>query len=127
MEESTQTPTEETPVSNAPSKDSINMALLCHLLAIFTGIFAPLIFWLIKKDEDEFVAYHGKEALNFVITMAILFVATIIFGIIPFIGLITILVFPLLCLVYLVFLILGTIGASKGQYYKYPVALRLIK
>ena len=51
--------------------------MLCHLLAL-TGlvipigvIVGPLIMWLVKKDESEFVDYHGKESLNFQITMMI--------------------------------------------------------
>ena len=60
------------------SKDARNMAMLCHLLAIFTGFLGPLIIWLIKKDEDPFVDEHGKEALNFQITV---FIAMFVSGI----------------------------------------------
>ena len=51
------------------SKDARNMALLCHLLAIFTGFLGPLILWLLKKDDDSFIDEHGKEALNFQIAL----------------------------------------------------------
>ena len=53
------------------SNDAKNMAMLCHLLAIFTGFVAPLIIWLIKKDDMPFVDDQGKEALNFQITVLI--------------------------------------------------------
>lgn len=52
-----------------PGPDAKNMAMLCHLLAIFTGFLGPLIIWLIKKDQDRFVDVQGKEALNFQITV----------------------------------------------------------
>jgi len=133
MEESTQntpqaTAPEESSTPQTPSSDSTTMALLCHLLAIFTGFVGPLIIWLIKKDQDAFVAYHGKEALNFAITAFIACVGCIILSFIPFIGLLFFfLVLPLLCLAIPIFMIIATISTSKGSYYKYPVAIRLIK
>jgi hypothetical protein len=34
----------------APTADERTMALLVHVLAIFSGLLAPLIFYLVKKD-----------------------------------------------------------------------------
>ncbi|HTL31303.1 MAG TPA: DUF4870 domain-containing protein, partial [Tepidisphaeraceae bacterium] len=50
-------------VGPPPDKDSKTMALLCHLLPIFTGFLGPLIIWLIKKDSSPFVDDQGKESL----------------------------------------------------------------
>jgi uncharacterized Tic20 family protein len=47
--------------------------MLCHLLGFFTSFVGPLVIWLIKKDTMSYVDYHGKEALNFQITLAIAF------------------------------------------------------
>ena len=105
------------------SKEARNMAMLCHLLAIFTSFVAPLIIWLIKKDEEPFVDQQGKEALNFQITVILaMFVA----------GLLTVLCIgvPLLFaipVVDVVFCIIASIKASSGVAYRYPVSLRLIK
>jgi len=38
------------------------MALLVHVLAIFSGFLAPLIFYLVKKDS-RFVAFHSLQVL----------------------------------------------------------------
>ena len=46
------------------SKDDKTMAMLCHLLAIFTTFIGPLIIWLIKKDQSAYVNQQGKEALK---------------------------------------------------------------
>src|SRR5438105_4208934 len=54
-----------------PNKDETTMAMLCHLLAIFTHFLGPLLIWLIKKDSSPFVDDQGKESLNFQITMLI--------------------------------------------------------
>ena len=71
-------PTEQpvSPEQPEVSKDAMSMAMLCHLLAIFTGFLGPLIIWLIKKEDAPFVNDHGKEALNFQITVLIAMVAS---------------------------------------------------
>ena len=57
--------------SSAPSKDDCNIAMLAHLLGIFFGFLAPLVIWLVKKDESRFIGEQAKEALNFQITMTL--------------------------------------------------------
>ena len=116
----TQEPTQEI---QAVSKDSSNMAMLCHLLAIFTGFVGPLIIWLIKKDSDKFVDNQGKEALNFQITVIFAFIVC---------GLLTIIVigaflWPVVGILNLIFCIMGAISASSGKAYKYPISIRLLK
>ena len=40
----------------------------CHLsgfvgyIVPFGNIIAPLVIWLVKKEESQFVDYHGKES-----------------------------------------------------------------
>lgn len=104
----------------ASQKKDTTMAMLCHLLGIFTWFIGPLIIWLIKKDEDAYVDAQGKEALNWQITVLLL---SIILGI-TVIGII--LIFPLQ-LVNLIFCIMGTVSTNKGDDFKYPFAIRLIK
>ena len=87
-------------IENQPSKDERTWAMLCHFSA-FTGfifplggnILAPLILWLIKKEELPFVDDQGKEVLNFQISMTIYFIISgilciILIGIPIFIGLV---------------------------------------
>ena len=109
--------------NDAPSKDDCNIALLAHLLGIFTGFVGPLIIWLLKKDSSTFVAEESKEALNFQITMASAFIVS---GLL-FIIVIGIVLMPILVLLNIVFCIVGAMAASKGKHYKYPFAIRLIK
>jgi uncharacterized Tic20 family protein len=109
--------------SVAPSKESTNLALLCHLLGLLTSFIGPLILWLVKKDEDPFIEHHGREALNFQITLLI---ASIVGGILTMICIGFILLFAVWA-VDIIFSIIACVAASKGQMYKYPVTLRLIK
>jgi uncharacterized Tic20 family protein len=54
------------------------LALLAHILTLVAPILAPLIIYLIKKDESKFVAYHAKESLNFQITVCLIVIILII-------------------------------------------------
>jgi uncharacterized Tic20 family protein len=100
------------------------MGMLCHLLGIFVGFLGPLIIWLVKKDQDAFVNDQGKEALNFQITVII---AWFVGGItVPLFG-IGCIVLPVVAIGNLVFCIMGAVAANKGENYRYPWALRLIK
>ena len=110
-------------VSTTPSKDDSTMAMLAHLLGIFFGFIPSLVIWLIKKDDSPFVAQEAREALNFQITLIIGYA---IAAVLTFI-LIGALLFPLLYILNLVFCIIAAVAASKGQAYRYPFALRLIK
>ncbi len=106
-----------------PSKDACTMAMLCHLLAIFTWFLGPLIIWLIKKDEDKFIDDQGKEALNFQITITIGYAISgaLAWTCMGFIAGITIWILQL------IFCIMGTVKASDGKAYRYPINIRLIK
>lgn len=119
-------PEQATPVETPTpqlSNDDKNLGMLCHLLGLFTSFLGPLVLWLIKKDTMPYVDYHGKESLNFQITIATAYI----------VGGIT----ALICIGYFVILaawlgniilsIIACVAASKGEYYKYPLCLRLVK
>ena len=126
MSEQTSSSSSAAPVTASlgmPTKDECNMAMLMYILAILTGWIAPLIIWLIKKDQSPFINDQGKELLNFQIT---LFIAFIVSGLLVFlvIGCFTT---PALVICNLIFSIMGAIAVSKGTAYRFPFALRLIK
>lgn len=117
------------PMQPTPDKDSRTWGMLCHLSAFagliipFGGILAPLIIWLIKKDEIDFVNDQGKESINFQITI---FIAALICFVLMFIGIGFILIFAL-AIYAIVMIIIASIKANDGTYYRYPYSLRLIK
>ena len=112
----------------APSQQEKNFAMFCHFAAFagfvipLGGIIGPLIIWLMKKDESEYVDYHGKESLNFQISMMIAFIVAVllIFVIIGIPLLIGLVFFQL------IMIIIAGIKASEGVNYRYPFCLRLI-
>ena len=119
MEEKSYLGTDAEPII-APSSDEKTMAILSHVLTLAVGFLAPLIIYLIKKDESAFVREHAKESLNFQITVFLLIILLII-------TLIGILLVWIVGIVALVFVVIATIKASEGKLYKYPFTLRLVK
>jgi len=109
--------------SGSPSKDDSNLALLAHILGIFTSFVGALVIWLVKKDSSAFVGSQALEALNFQITIAIGYLVCMILAVV----LIGALLMPVLFIVNLIFCILGAMAASKGEAYRYPFAIRLLK
>lgn len=114
--------TEEAPLYT-PSSDEKSMGMLSHLLAIFFGFFAPLIIYLVKKDESKYVSEHAKESLNFQITLLIAYIVCFFLMFV----LIGILLMVLLHLFRLVVCIIATIRANEGKMYRYPFTITLIK
>ncbi len=104
--------------------------MLCHLSALvmylgipFGNVLGPLIFWLVKKDDHPFIDDQGKESLNFQITMTLAMIASgilcaILIGLpMLFVILIANFVMPLI----------GAVQASKGETYRYPFVIRLLR
>jgi len=107
--------------------DSKTMGMLCHLLVIFTGFIGPLIIWLIKKQESRFVDQQGKEALNWALSLLVVWVGLAILMFIPILGwVVSCLAWPATIVCNIVFGILSTIKVNGGEPYRYPVCIRFI-
>ena len=110
------------------SPEQRQLAALCHFagLPVFTivgaNIIAPLVIWLLKKDTMPFVDAHGKESLNFQITILL---AYFVAGLTACLG-VGIILIPVVAILQLIFPILAGIAAWDGKPYRYPLTLRLI-
>ncbi len=111
--------------SGAPSDDQKTLALITHLSGIVLGFIVPLIIWLVNKDQPDkaFVNDQAKEALNFQITLLFVYIVGIVLSII----LIGALINMLAWVACIILSIMGGLAAQKGQAYRYPFAIRLIK
>lgn len=111
------------------SAEDKTLAMLCHLLAIFTGFLGPLVLWLVKKDQSPFIDHHGREALNFQITLLFVMIAlgsvTFILMFI-FVGILLIPVIMIVGILALVAEIMAAIAAQNGEWHRYPFNLRLV-
>ncbi|MEO8043688.1 MAG: DUF4870 domain-containing protein [Spartobacteria bacterium] len=104
--------------------------VLCHASALlglffhFLGhIFGPLIVWMVKRPESPEIDAHGKESLNFQLSM-------LIYDVVAFILCFVLIGIPILVLLWIlntVFVIIASIKASEGELYRYPFTIRFIK
>ena len=113
-----------------PTENERTWGMLAHLSALaglvmpLIGIvLGPLVVWLARRDESEFVAAHAKEALNFNISVLLGALACMLLMLV-FIGF---LLGTALFVAGLVMMRVAAIKASEGQTYRYPFSLRLVK
>lgn len=122
------TPEETTPAYN--EKDNRTWAILTHIggfgffiIPFLGNIIAPLVIWLIKKDELPLVNQAGKEAVNFQISISI-------YGFIAFLLCFIFIGIPIAFIVFIfsvVMIIKGAMQASEGKEFTYPLSIRFIK
>lgn len=105
------------------TQDEKNIALIAHLLSLVTGFIAPLIIWLMKKDQSSYVEQHAKEALNFQISIYIYGLVSSIL-IIVLIGIVLLFVLGIFAFVVI---LIATLKAAKGDLYRYPLTIRFLK
>jgi uncharacterized Tic20 family protein len=83
----------------------------------------PLIVWLAKRSDSAEIDAHGKESLNFQISMLIY---NVIAGVLCLV-LIGFAILFILHILNLVLVIVASVQASDGKLYRYPLSIRLIK
>ena len=125
--------------SNIPAEQR-QWAMFAHLSAIAGAIvtsgvggwgtfLGPLIIWLMKKESMPFVEDQAKEALNYNITIAIVFLALWVLVFIT-IGIGLVIAVPawiVIGIVWLVFTIIAAVKSNEGTAYRYPFSWRLVK
>ena len=105
------------------TSDERTLAILAHVLTFVGGVFAPLIIYLIKREESTYVTEHAKESLNFQITVLIgIFISIPLIFVI--IGIFTLIAIGIISFI---LVIIASIKASDNRLYRYPINIRLIK
>ena len=112
------------------SSDVRTWCVLCHASALlglffhFLGhILGPLAVWLLKRGDSPEIDAHGKESLNFQISMLIYDAIAVILCIF----LIGMSLLIALWVANTVLVIIASVRASEGKLYQYPFTIRLIK
>ena len=109
------------PSTSVTSSNIRTWCVLCHASALlglffhFLGhIFGPLIVWLLKRGDGPEIDAHGKESLNFQLSMLIYDAVAVILCFV----LIGIPILLLLWVLNTVLVIIASIKASEGQLYR---------
>ena len=119
--------------TNAPMQDLNNdertwgtiahLGNIAGLMVPFGNILTPLLIWMFKREESEFIEEQAKEALNFQLSISVLALCCIplVFVVVG--------IFFLIGLAALDFVasILAAINANEGKQFRYPLNFRWIK
>ncbi|MBK8946710.1 MAG: DUF4870 domain-containing protein [Ignavibacteriae bacterium] len=120
---------QDLPQNSGYTKDERMWAMIAHLSAVvgfvipFGNVIAPLLIWILKKEESAFINDQGKEALNFQISVTIYAFICIVL-IILLIGIALLIALGIFALI---FIIIASINSYDGKAYRYPMTIRLIK
>jgi len=102
----------------------MHLTLLAHVVLTGLAIIAPIIMWNIKKESSPFLDDHGREAINFQITLIIYSILVIPIAIITC-GIGALLMF-LPYILGIIGMIQGSIAANRGEFYRYPMCFRFV-
>jgi len=115
------------PAAPSSSSQTRTWCVLCHASALlglffhFLGhLLGPLIVWLVKRGDSPEIDAHGKESLNFQLSMLIYDAVAAILCIV----LIGVPILVLLWIMNTILVIIASVRASEGQFYRYPLTIR---
>ncbi|MBX3358563.1 MAG: DUF4870 domain-containing protein [Phycisphaeraceae bacterium] len=115
-------------IDEGATADQRTYATFVHLstflmFAIGVPLVAPLVLWLIKRNESLYISDHGKEAINFNISIIIYYLVGLLLVAVCGLGF---LVIGATFVLTIVGPILAAFAANRGEIYRYPACLRLI-
>ena len=102
-------------------------AMLAHLLSfvaayLFLGFVAPLVVLLVFGPRSAYVRAHAVESLNFNLTW-------LLYGIVGVILAFLLIGIPILIalgIAYLVLVVIASVRANNGEFFRYPLTIRFI-
>lgn len=118
-----------------PGSSDQTWAVLAHVSplvamvvsAALLGVLGPLIIWLVRKDDSPYVRNAAAGAFNFALALWV-------GGIIAWILIFTFILIPVAVLIYftiflsqIIFSIRGVLAANRGEAYRYPFGLRVLR
>lgn len=103
-------------------------AMLAHLLSfvaayLFLGFVAPLVVLLVFGPRSAYVRAHAVESLNFNLSWLLYAIVSVV---LIFIG-IGILLLLALGIAYVVLIIIASVRANNGEFFRYPLTIRFVR
>lgn len=94
--------------------------ILTHLLGLIIGFIGPLIMYFVTEGNSK---NHAKAALNWQLSFLIYYIVSMILVVVV-IGAV---LMPIVLILDVVFIIIATVKASKGELWKYPLSIPFFK
>jgi uncharacterized Tic20 family protein len=126
-------PAEPSATTAVITNDQKNLSFICHLSGFFwfvvpgLNIIIPLLIMFIKSD-DEFVSHHSRQALIFQVIMSVVMMVLLAVGVVLLLILVGFLILAVLVVVGIVdviFILIATFAAARGEWYTYPLMSRV--
>jgi len=123
------------PPAAPEEKQARTWGMLCHLAGLagcfapwIAHVAAPLIVWLLKRNDSAYIDTEGKESLNFQLSLALYSIVGSILLALTIVGLFlipfflwTLYVLNVICVIF------AAIQSSGGQPFRYPLIIRFLK
>ncbi len=111
----------------APEQERL-WAMLAHLLSfvaayIALGFIAPLVVLLVFGPRSAYVRAHAVESLNFNLSWLVYAIAGVLLIILG----VGILILIALGIAYVVLVIIASVRANNGEFFRYPLTIRFIR
>jgi uncharacterized Tic20 family protein len=121
---------DETQVQHVVSADDRNWSVAAHVGSFVTawfalGLVAPLLVLLLRGNSSPFVRRHAVESLNFQLN-ALAYSAVLAVLLFLLVGIVLLPLVPIYVLFYAICVIIGTVRASHGEQFRYPLTVRVI-
>lgn len=104
----------------------MHLSLLLYVVLWVLVFIVPLLMWLTRRDRSKFVDDHGKETVNFHLSLTL-------YSIIAIVPAFTVVGMCFTIPAYFAVFVLGIVGmilaataAGRGEYYRYPMCIRFI-
>jgi uncharacterized protein len=112
----------------SPSDQTYCMFMHLSILAWFIlpvlAVVIPLVMWLVRRDDSRFIDDHGRETVNFHISFLLYSAILVMLFWLPCIAIPGLLVLAVLVVIASV---LASVAASRGEFYRYPMCIRIIR
>ncbi len=105
------------------SQDEKSMAMFAHVLGIVLCFIGPLIVWTLRRYKSRFVEENSKVALNFQVTMLILYILGAVLNNLADIDFTNYIFF----LINVIFSIINGLKAENGELPKYPFSIMFVR
>lgn len=116
--------------ANASASNSLGMETNTYLMLMHLSQFAgfllpglgfvlPIVLWLVNADKNVEISRHGKNIANFMLSI-------LIYAVVSTILILLVIGIPLLIalgIMQIVFIIIASVKANGGEYWKYPLSI----
>ncbi|NNC96272.1 MAG: DUF4870 domain-containing protein [Chitinophagales bacterium] len=87
------------------------------------GFFVPVFMWASFKNESSLIDQHGKNIINWIISIVIYYVIAGILVVLV-IGLLALAILPVISFI---FIVIAAVRAADGEVYRYPFTIDFLK